>query len=181
MTSSDTDLCSPKSVNISEEEEHGLSLLSSACARLHRLKKGVVVQREEQRVSCHRCGNIRKNKTICTNPSGCPHIFCGRCTAKMKEEYGDEAFFRGCPVCRGLCCCSNKTTQCSRKNHCYRKCPATKTTRLPSRNAIKKRSAAAALDCLADLASVAHDTQESLSVVNTSSAITDEELPAEET
>jgi hypothetical protein len=146
-TSSSIDLLSPKSV-ISDEEEHGLALLSSACARYHRDKQAITVQREEQRVSCHRCGNIRKKKTVCSKIN-CPHIFCGRCTVKMKEEYGEAAFIRGCPVCRGLCCCSNKTLQCSRINHCYRKCPATRNARLPS----KKRSAAA-LDFLADCASV---------------------------
>ncbi len=31
----------------------------------------------EHRVSCHRCGNIRKRKLYCSRIS-CPHIFCGR-------------------------------------------------------------------------------------------------------
>lgn len=79
----------------------------------------------ERRVSCHRCGNIRKRKISCIHPS-CPHIYCGRCADKMKEEHGNDIFKNGCPVCLELCCCSNKTLSCSRKNHCYRKCPASK-------------------------------------------------------
>ena len=56
----------------------------------------------------------------------CPHIFCGRCADKMKIEHGTDAFVDGCPVCHELCCCVNKTVYCNRKNHCYRKCPASK-------------------------------------------------------
>lgn len=44
----------------------------------------------------------------------------------MKNEHGVDAFLRGCPVCQELCCCVNKTVYCNRKNHCYRKCPASK-------------------------------------------------------
>ena len=44
----------------------------------------------------------------------------------MREEHGSDIFFNGCPVCKDRCCCSNKTLHCDRKNHCYRKCPATK-------------------------------------------------------
>ena len=47
----------------------------------------------------------------------------------MLEEYGSTAFDNGCPVCHLLCCCSNKTVYCTRINHCYRKCPSTKTSR----------------------------------------------------
>lgn len=79
----------------------------------------------EHRVSCHRCGNIRKRKMLCPR-SSCPHIFCGRCADKMREEHGQEVFIDGCPVCHELCCCHNKSIFCNRKNHCYRKCPATK-------------------------------------------------------
>ena len=32
---------------------------------------------ENHRVSCHRCGNIRKKKLCCPRED-CPHIFCGR-------------------------------------------------------------------------------------------------------
>jgi trimeric autotransporter adhesin len=46
----------------------------------------------------------------------------------MKEEHGLDVFFDGCPVCKELCCCNNKSVYCHRKNHCYRKCPATKTS-----------------------------------------------------
>ena len=31
----------------------------------------------EHRVSCHRCGNIRKKRIICSKVE-CPHIYCGR-------------------------------------------------------------------------------------------------------
>lgn len=79
----------------------------------------------EHRVSCHRCGNIRKRKMLCPR-SACPHIFCGRCADKMREEHGADVFIDGCPVCHELCCCHNKSIFCNRKNHCYRKCPATK-------------------------------------------------------
>ena len=46
----------------------------------------------------------------------------------MKNEHGADAFVEGCPVCQELCCCVNKTVHCNRKNHCYRKCPASKST-----------------------------------------------------
>ena len=45
----------------------------------------------------------------------------------MRSEHGADAFLQGCPVCREICCCVNKTVYCNRKNHCYRKCPASKT------------------------------------------------------
>ena len=44
----------------------------------------------------------------------------------MKIEHGADVFVDGCPVCHELCCCVNKTVYCNRKNHCYRKCPASK-------------------------------------------------------
>lgn len=59
--------------------------------------------------------------------SHCPHIYCGRCADKMRSEYGSNVFIGGCPVCKELCCCSSKNVMCHRLNHCYRKCPATKT------------------------------------------------------
>mmetsp|Transcript_34623 Transcript_34623/g.32986 ORF Transcript_34623/g.32986 Transcript_34623/m.32986 type:complete len:462 (-) Transcript_34623:358-1743(-) len=79
------------------------------------------------RVSCHRCGNLRRKIIVCERPQ-CPHIFCGRCADKMKSEYGADVFARGCPVCQELCCCVHKSVDCDRKNHCYRKCPASKNT-----------------------------------------------------
>ncbi|GMF32991.1 unnamed protein product [Phytophthora lilii] len=76
------------------------------------------------RASCHRCGNLRKKNVRCPV---CPHIFCAKCAEKMIEEHGDRIFENGCPVCKELCCCGkNRTTQCSRKFHCYKKCPSTK-------------------------------------------------------
>ena len=34
----------------------------------------------------------------------------------------------GCPVCKVLCCCNSKSVYCHRKNHCYRKCPSTRSS-----------------------------------------------------
>jgi hypothetical protein len=67
----------------------------------------------------------RKKKVSCVQ-ARCPHIYCGRCAEKMVKEYGPNIFKEGCPVCLELCCCSNKSYSCSRVNHCYRKCPASK-------------------------------------------------------
>ncbi|EGZ04625.1 hypothetical protein PHYSODRAFT_535949 [Phytophthora sojae] len=76
------------------------------------------------RASCHRCGNLRKKNIRCPL---CPHIFCAKCADKMIEEHGDRIFENGCPVCKELCCCGkNRTTHCTRKFHCYKKCPSTK-------------------------------------------------------
>jgi hypothetical protein len=47
------------------------------------------------RASCHRCGNLRKKKTMCTR---CPYVFCARCADKMIEEHGNDVFLNGCPV-----------------------------------------------------------------------------------
>lgn len=47
------------------------------------------------RASCHRCGNLRKKKTLC---SQCPYVFCSKCTEKMIEEHGSGIFQNGCPV-----------------------------------------------------------------------------------
>jgi hypothetical protein len=58
----------------------------------------------------------------------------------MKEEHGLDVFFGGCPVCKELCCCNNKSVFCHRKNHCYRKCPATKTNGKQSCAAVKEDS-----------------------------------------
>lgn len=81
----------------------------------------------EHRISCHRCGNIRKRRVLCPK-STCPHTFCGRCAEKLKEEHGSSIFMDGCPVCKVLCCCNSKSVYCHRKNHCYRKCPSTRSS-----------------------------------------------------
>ncbi|CAI5717141.1 unnamed protein product [Hyaloperonospora brassicae] len=79
---------------------------------------------KHHRASCHRCGNLRKKNVWC---SICPHIFCARCADKMHEEHGDRVFENGCPVCKELCCCGkNRTMDCLRMFHCYKKCPSTK-------------------------------------------------------
>jgi hypothetical protein len=71
----------------------------------------------EARISCHRCGNIRKRRITCPRIN-CPHTFCGRCSDKLKLEYGHDVFINGCPFCKDLCCCSNKTIHCLIKFHC---------------------------------------------------------------
>ena len=74
------------------------------------------------RASCHRCGNLRKKTMKC---SRCPHVFCQKCGEKMQEEHGVITFKEGCPVCKELCCCGvNRSADCIRKFHCYKKCPA---------------------------------------------------------
>ena len=56
---------------------------------------------------------------------------------KMIEEHGADCFTHGCPVCKKLCCCSEKSMNCTRKvripsllsnvqYHCYKKCLTTK-------------------------------------------------------
>lgn len=76
------------------------------------------------RASCHRCGNLRKKNVRCPQ---CPHIFCQKCAEKMLEEHGENIFVDGCPVCKEQCCCGkNRTILCTRKFHCYKKCPSTK-------------------------------------------------------
>lgn len=49
---------------------------------------------------------------------------------RVKKEHGDGAFQSGCPVCKGECCCSNKSLSCLSKEHCYRKCPTQKNFKL---------------------------------------------------
>lgn len=66
------------------------------------------------------CGNMRKRNVKCVS---CPHIYCQRCAEKMVIEYGLEVFADGCPVCGGMCCCSDArdSTKCPRLHHCYKK------------------------------------------------------------
>lgn len=79
----------------------------------------------EHRASCHRCGNMRKTVLRC---QVCPYIYCRPCTSKMIEEHGLDIFQGGCPVCKDRCCCGiNKSNNCKRKYHCYKKCPITRT------------------------------------------------------
>jgi hypothetical protein len=76
------------------------------------------------RASCHRCGNLRKKTMNCDR---CPHVFCQKCGEKMQEEHGEMTFRNGCPVCKELCCCGvNRSVDCGRLFHCYKKCPAMK-------------------------------------------------------
>ena len=80
------------------------------------------------RASCHRCEGCRKNMLKCDR---CPQVFCQKCVEKMIEEHGDKTFEDGCPVCNELCCCGvNRSVNCVRKFHCYRRCLATKKHRI---------------------------------------------------
>lgn len=44
----------------------------------------------------------------------------------MKSVHGGDVFENGCPVCKFLCCCGDKTLYCQQKYHCYKKCPVSK-------------------------------------------------------
>ena len=45
----------------------------------------------------------------------------------MFEEHGTGVFDQGCVVCKEICCCGiNRNEDCTRKFHCYKKCPAMK-------------------------------------------------------
>eukprot|EP01041_Mallomonas_annulata_P008057 gene8057-16515_t len=79
----------------------------------------------QHRASCHRCGNIRRNNIFCSH---CPYIYCARCSYKMIEEYGQDIFVDGCPVCKQLCCCANKSRNCKRQ------CPTTKISHSTARD-----------------------------------------------
>lgn len=79
-----------------------------------------------RRVACHHCGNIRKNQVKCI---ACPQLYCRNCSEKIKQEHGSQVFADGCPVCKKLCCCAEKSHLCTRQNHCYRKCPVSKLTK----------------------------------------------------
>ena len=136
-------------------EYNALDLLSAVATRIPEMNRRIPIV-EEHRVSCHRCGNIRKKKFVCT-VAHCPHIFCGRCVDKMKEEYGSSIFSNGCPVCKGMCCCHNKAKSCQRLNHCYRKCPATKYGCKPQRNQLENNYA---LDFLAAVADASENGSE---------------------
>ena len=54
-----------------------LDILANAVSRLEEIDKTTATEPSEHRVSCHRCGNIRKKKLCCPRVD-CPHIFCGR-------------------------------------------------------------------------------------------------------
>jgi hypothetical protein len=72
------------------------------------------------RASCHRCGNMRKGILKCRR---CPSTWCARCAERLAVEHGAEAFVGGCPLCLGLCCCSDErgARVCGRLYHCYKK------------------------------------------------------------
>ena len=55
----------------------------------------------------------------------CKYVYCVTCKEKVGSELGAAAFEGGCPRCLGLCCCFDKSYNCSRKYHCYKKCPVT--------------------------------------------------------
>ena len=74
--------------------------------------------------ACHRCGNVRKEKVLCVR---CVHCYCVRCHERMASFYGTDSFQGGCPMCKRLCCCGeNRSINCNRAVHCYKKCPAAK-------------------------------------------------------
>ena len=78
----------------------------------------------ETRKSCHSCGNVRKSFHRCQI---CPQVFCRNCTKKMIAMYGKTIFSsKSCPVCSLTCCCANKSFKCTKKYHCYRKCPVSR-------------------------------------------------------
>jgi len=87
--------------------------------------------------TCHGCGNIRRELVLC---SACPQVFCHTCFAKFKSSDGKEVFANGCPVCKGLCCCSFKSMNCMRGVHCYKKCPTTRQQREGAKTAISGAS-----------------------------------------
>lgn len=67
----------------------------------------------KHRVSCHRCGNMRKARRECVR---CPHVYCHQCEGKMVEQFGPNIFKDGCPVCKELCCCGvNRSFTCPHK------------------------------------------------------------------
>jgi len=66
---------------------------------------------------------MRLNKVYCFQ---CVTIYCAKCADKMVIEYGSDAFREGCPMCKGQCCCSEKSESCARQFHCYKKCPFSK-------------------------------------------------------
>ena len=117
-----------------------LDLLAFACVAVSNSHEGGVVPKKDRpieltkyfaiktRAACHRCGNMRKEVRYCPSVA-CPHIFCLNCHSKIIEEFStiSKLLDKGCAVCLGLCCCSSKTPSCLRKNHCYRKCPVSKT------------------------------------------------------
>ena len=76
----------------------------------------------KHRATCHKCGNMREYTFACTE---CPYIFCMKCVNKMKQEHGETVFTKGCPVCKNLCCCADKSENCHKIHHCYKKCPST--------------------------------------------------------
>ena len=76
----------------------------------------------KHRATCHRCGNMRDYTFACTE---CPYVFCIKCVDKMEQEHGKSTFVKGCPVCKSFCCCADKSENCKKIHHCYKKCPTT--------------------------------------------------------
>jgi len=76
------------------------------------------------RVTCHRCGNVRKNTLSC---KACLQVYCVTCAQKFESTSNTGFRFNttgsSCPVCEGLCCCANsRGSTCDRQFHCYRRC-----------------------------------------------------------
>ena len=96
---------------------------------------GTPVTDAARRVSCHRCGNVRKSKMSCNE---CPQVFCKPCHGKLEEEMGKDIFEAGCPVCKEMCCCGpNQNVDCERKYHCSKRC-----LKILKRNGIQRKGPA---------------------------------------
>ncbi len=104
-----------------------------------------------RRKACHKCGNIRKKMQNCMKLD-CPHIFCLNCVKKINALFASQnQFLDGCPVCCGLCCCANRTLECAKPYHCYRKCPVSRACHVRSVPAKKRPLPADEKSCEMDM------------------------------
>lgn len=115
------------------------------------LKSPPLPQSRKHRMSCHRCGNMRKNRVCCVScvtmywyrdsatiwyAFWYRHTVSAKCADKMVGEHGGIAFVDGCPVCKKLCCCWKKTPECTHIYHCYKKCPRSRTLMKKNKDAV---------------------------------------------
>jgi hypothetical protein len=61
---------------------NALDILASVVTSMHETDVAKHEKFMLVRVSCHRCGNIRKRKILCPRES-CPHIYCGRLVTSL--------------------------------------------------------------------------------------------------